>query len=75
MVRCLGAMSHSTLGAVVHAAYEIVSDTENGRFCVLPVAPRGVVHDDLLLNSARDDALSDSDLEQWFKDSDSDEHS
>jgi hypothetical protein len=63
------------LNAVVHEAYEIVSDIDNGRFYALPVAPPGVVHDDLLPDSAHDDALSDSDLEQWFKDSDFDEHS
>jgi hypothetical protein len=34
------------LVAVVHEAYEIVSDLEHGRFCALPVAPHGVIHDD-----------------------------
>lgn len=56
------------LGAVMHEAYEIVSDIETGRFHALPVAPTGIVHDDLLPPSAHDDALSDSDFEQWFKD-------
>jgi hypothetical protein len=56
------------LGAVVHEAYEILSDIENGRFYALPVAPPGVVHDDLLPDSEHDDALSVADTEQWFKD-------
>jgi hypothetical protein len=56
------------LGAVVHEAYEIMSDIENGRFYALPVAPAGVVHDDLLPDSAHDDALSVAEIEQWFKD-------
>jgi hypothetical protein len=56
------------LGAVVHEAYEILSDIENGRFYALPVAPPGVVHDDLLPNSEHDDALSNAEIDQWFKD-------
>ncbi len=56
------------LGAVVHEAFEIVGDIENGRFKALPVAIAGEVHDDQLPNSEHDDALSDADIEQWFKD-------
>jgi hypothetical protein len=56
------------LGAVVHEAYEVVADIENGRFYALPVAPPGVVHDDRLPKSAHDDALSSAEIEQWFTD-------
>jgi hypothetical protein len=58
------------LGAVVHEAYETVSDIECGRFQTLPVAPAGFAHDDLLPDSERDDALSDTEFAQWFKDHD-----
>lgn len=54
------------LGAVLHEAYDIVSDIENDRFEALAVAPRGVVHDDLLPAAAHDDALSDAEIEDWF---------
>jgi hypothetical protein len=56
------------LGAAVHEAYEILNDIENGRFGALPVAPPGVVHDDLLPDSEHNDALSDPEFEQWFGD-------
>jgi hypothetical protein len=56
------------LGAVVHEAYEILSDIENDRFYALPVAPAGVVHDDLLPDSTHDNALSSAEIEQWFND-------
>jgi hypothetical protein len=49
-------------------AYEILSDIENGRFCALPVASLGIVHDDSLPESAHDDALSGAEIEQWFID-------
>jgi hypothetical protein len=68
------ARERDLLGAVIHEAYEILSDIENDRFYAVPVAPRGVIHDDLFPSAAHDDALSDSYLEQWFKDSDFDEH-
>jgi hypothetical protein len=43
------ARERDLLGAVIHEAYEIVSDKKSGRFYyALPVAPLGVVHDDLL---------------------------
>jgi hypothetical protein len=61
-----GARECDLLGAVVHEAYEIVSDIENDRFYALPVAPAGVVHDDLLPESAHEDALSSAEIEQWF---------
>ncbi|QZH65027.1 hypothetical protein [Mycolicibacterium farcinogenes] len=54
------------LGAVLHEAYDIVADIETGRFQPFPVAPRGVVHDDLLPADVHDDALSDAEIEQWF---------
>jgi hypothetical protein len=54
------------LGAVLHEAYDIVNDIENGHFQTLAVAPRGVVHDDLLPAAAHDDALSDAEIEEWF---------
>jgi hypothetical protein len=60
------ARERDLLGAVVHEAYEIVSDIENGRFYALPVAPAGVVHDDLLPKSAHDDAPSSAEIERWF---------
>lgn len=55
------------LGAVMHESYEIVSDIENGRFYALPVAPAGVAHDDLIPDSAHDDALSSADMNERFK--------
>lgn len=60
------ARERDLLAAVVHEAYEIVSDIENGRFYALPVAPAGVVHDDLLPESAHDDAPSSAEIERWF---------
>lgn len=54
------------LGAVLHEAFDVVSDIDSGRFVALPVAPRGVVHDDLLPAAAHDDAVSDAEIEQWF---------
>lgn len=56
------------LGAVVHEAYEILSDIENGRFQALLVAPAGVVHDDLLPASDHGDAQSMAEFDQWFND-------
>jgi hypothetical protein len=61
------ASERDLLGAVVHEAYEIVSDIENGRFCALAVAPAGVVHDDLLPESAHCDAVSSAQIAQWFE--------
>ena len=63
-----GENARDLLGAVVHEAYEILSDIENDRFYALSVAPPGVVHDDLLPDSEHDDALSDAEIEQWFTD-------
>lgn len=62
--------AHDLLDAVVHEAHKIVSDVEKGRFYALPVAPSGVIHDDLLPDSAHDDAVSSAEIEQWFNDSD-----
>jgi hypothetical protein len=55
------------LVAVVHEAYEIVSDLEHSRFYALPVAPRGVIHDDFSPEHAHDDAPDSAAIEQWFK--------
>jgi hypothetical protein len=63
-----GENARDLLGAVVHEAYEILSEVENGRFSALPVASRGVVYDDLLPDSERDDAQSVAEFEQWMKD-------
>lgn len=56
------------LGAVVHEAYDILDDIEHDRFRALPVAPAGVVYDDLQPDAQHDDVLSDLELAQWFQD-------
>lgn len=55
------------LGAVVHEAYEVLSDLENGSFFALSVAPGGIVHDDLVDESAHNDGVSSAQIEEWFR--------
>lgn len=54
------------LGAVVHEAYSIADDIDEGTFTALPVAPVGTVFDDLIERVDRDDYMTVEETRHWF---------
>jgi hypothetical protein len=54
------------LGAVIHEAYSIADEIEEGTFTALPVAPVGMVFDDLIERSDREGYLTVEETRRWF---------
>lgn len=54
------------LGAVVHEAYALADEIDEGSFTALAVAPVGVVFDDLIDRSDRDDYMTIEETRRWF---------
>jgi hypothetical protein len=54
------------LGAVIHEAYAIADEIEEGTFTALPVAPVGIVFDDLIERFDREAYLTVEETRRWF---------
>lgn len=54
------------LGAVIHEAYSVAEDIRDGTFTALPVAPDGMVYDDLIERPDGEDYMTADEMRRWL---------